>query len=71
MVGMLSFGLPKNVDDQEGGETGLASIHLHLLRDPEDNATDIPGRRVHVLDGPVSLLDHAGGITKSGNADRQ
>ena len=68
MVGMLSFGLPKNVDDQEGGETGLASIRL---RDPEDNATDIPGRRVHVLDGPVSLLDHAGGITKSGNADRQ
>ena len=68
MVGMLSFGLPKNVDDQEGGETGLASIRL---RDPEDNATDIPGQRVHVLDGPVSLLDHAGGITKSGNADRQ
>ena len=68
MVGMLSFGLLKNVDDQEGGETGLASIRL---RDPEDNTTDIPGRRVHVLDGPVSLLDHAGGITKSGNADRQ
>ena len=68
MVGMLSFPLPKNVDDQEGGETGLASIRL---RDPEDNATDIPGHRVHVLDGPVSLLDHAGGITKSGNADRQ
>ena len=68
MVGMLSFPLPKNVDDQEGGETGLASIRL---RDPEDNATDIPGQRVHVLDGPVSLLDHAGGITKSGNADRQ